>query len=359
MKRSIWWLVVLAALFPLHAHAHAQTKPVADAGSAPTPAPAEPEKLADALKETTLGKLLTGQQRLSADHLMQAEFWLSLVKEPVVAFVRFVPRLFAATVFWLIFWLIHRSLKRGLHSKLRAAEMDHSLRTLLAGALRGLILGFGFVIVCNQVGIQITALLAGVSLVGTAVGFAAQQTLANFIAAMVLLWDQPFKAGDWIEVDGSMGQVQRIGLRSTQLLSGSGQAVILANAYLTGHKVLNHSADPSNRVSVPLRIAQEIPIEQVRHLLLSLVAEDQRIHTKPPPALVMVGCADGQVQLSLQFWIADESKKAMFRSEYAEKAKATLGSAGIAPALPRRQVFIEGSRTNGENPASRPLRMTG
>src|SRR5207248_10041526 len=126
------------------------------------------------------------------------------------------PRVIVALLFIVFFWLIYRAVRRVVLGSMGKAAVDPSIRDMLAHLIKWSIMGFGIVIACNQIGIQIAALLTGVGIIGLAVGFAAQETLANFIAGIVIFWDKPFKIDDWVEVDGTFGRIQRVTFRSTR-----------------------------------------------------------------------------------------------------------------------------------------------
>src|SRR4029079_2651088 len=176
------------------------------------------------------------------------------IRDLIIALVGFIPRLFVAALFILFFWVIYRAVRRILIGSMKRAHVDPSIRDMLGHLIKWTIMGFGLVIAFNQIGIQIAALLTGVSIIGLAIGFAAQETLANFIAGVVIFWDKPFRVGDWIEIDGVFGQVQRVTFRSTRILDLDGDAVILPNTFMLSNKLENHSTHPLTRVSVSIGI---------------------------------------------------------------------------------------------------------
>lgn len=321
------------------------TQPLASAAaggtSAATSQPSEPQSLLEALDRTQWGKLLKGQERISPEDLGHVEFWVGLVKDPLMAVLGFVPRIFVALIFLLIFWLTYRGVRRMLVGSMKRAHVDDSIRDLLGHLIKWSILGFGLVIACNQVGIQITALLTGVSIIGLAIGFAAQETLANFIAGVMIFWDAPFKVGDWIEIDGTLGKVQRVTFRSTRLLSFDGEVIIHPNTTMLSSKVSNHSAHPANRVNVPIGIAYKESIDAARGALLALTTHDARLCQDPPPAVVVSACADSSVNLILRVWIRDAALEEDIFHEYLERAKQALDQAGIEIPFPQLQLSMD------------------
>jgi small conductance mechanosensitive channel len=246
-----------------------------------------------------------------------------------------------ALLFLLIFWGIYRGIRRLVVGGMAKANVDSSIRDMLGSLIKWAVMGFGLVIAFNQIGIQITALLTGVSIIGLAIGFAAQETLSNFIAGIVIFWDKPFRVGDWISIDGQSGQVKRITFRSTRLLNGDGDMVVMPNTFMLAQRVANHSTNPINRVKVPVSIAYKESIDQAREVLLGLVQGDLRVCRSPAPSVGVAACADSSVDLSLSFWIEDESIRNTVASEYLEKAKKAMDQAGIEMPYPHLQVVLE------------------
>lgn len=319
----------------------ADAPPATQPTTPPATQPAQAQVEQVELGQIDLIKVIKGEKALAAEQILQLGYWLDFAKDFVFGIMNFVPRLFAAVFLFGIFWVIYRFVRRVLVGAMAKAGVDQSIRDMLASLLKWTILGFGLVIAGNQIGIQIAALLTGVSIVGLAIGFAAQETLSNFIAGVVIFWDRPFKLGDWIEIDGTFAQVQRVTFRSTRMLNGDGETIIYPNTTMLSSKVSNHTTNPKNRVTVEIGIAYKESIDDARAVLLGLVAGDARICSEPAPVVVVKACADSSVNLMLRFWIEDESIEFLIRFEYIEKAKKALDAAGIQIPFPHMQLFLE------------------
>jgi small conductance mechanosensitive channel len=304
--------------------------------------------IAESFRHSTLHKLFTGERKLSPEELGHVEFWISLIKEPLLAGVEFVPRVFVAIVFLAFFWLIYRAARRLILGSLGKANVDPSIRDMLGHLIKWTIMGFGLVIAFNQIGIQITALLTGVSIVGLAMGLAAQETLANFIAGIVIFWDKPFRIGDSIEIEGASGTVQRVTFRSTRMLDGDGQIIVLPNTFVLAHKLSNGSAHALRRVTVKVGIAYGESIDAARATILRLTQDDSRICEEPAPSVVVTDCAESSVNLMLRFWIDQKGIAGAIHAEYLERIKNALDAAGIEIPFPHMQLVMEPSRGAAE-----------
>ena len=302
-----------------------------------------PDNLAAEFDHWTIGQLFKGKKKLTPEELGHVEFWVSLVKEPLLAAVSFIPRLFVAGVFLLLFWGINRGLRRLVHASFGKSNVDPSIRDMLGHLIKWGVMGFGLVIAFNQIGIQITALLTGVSIVGLAIGLAAQETLANFIAGIVIFWDKPFRVGDSVALDEVAGTVQRVTFRSTRMLTADGEMVVFPNTFVLAHKLINHSAHPVGRISIPVTISPTDSIDRAREVLLGLPSGDARLCNDPAPAVIVSDCADGRVKLVLRFWVADKSCGGVVLAEYLENAKKALDAAGLHSGAPAVHALVERS----------------
>lgn len=317
--------------------APAATQP-AQAGAA---AASGSEGLVNRFDDLTIGKLFKGEKRLSPEELGHIEFWVALVKEPLIAGISFIPRLFVAFVFLAFFYLIYRATRRLIVGSLGKANVDPSIRDMLGHLVKWTIMGFGLVIAFNQIGIQITALLTGVSIVGLAMGLAAQETLANFIAGIVIFWDKPFRIGDSIEIEGASGTVQRVTFRSTRMLDGDGQVIVLPNTYVLAHRLTNGSAHTLRRVNVTVGIAYKESIDDARATMLALCEEDARVCANPAPSVVVTECGDSSVNLVLHFWVREKGIAGAMRCEYLERVKKAFDCRGIQIPFPHMQLLMD------------------
>jgi small conductance mechanosensitive channel len=284
-------------------------------------------------------------ETITLKDMLDPKFWQSSVNTFVLAALAFIPRLVVAVVLFIIFWGIYRMIRRIVLGSMAKAHVDPSIRDMLGALIKWSIMGFGLVIACNQVGIEIAALLTGVSIIGLAIGFAAQETMANFIAGVVIFWDKPFKVGDWIVIEDMFGQIQRVSFRSTRMLNLLGQTIVMPNTTMLSSRVANHSTHPHVRVDIPIGIAYKESIDHARKALLATIKGDERICKEPSPQVAVEQCAESSVNITLRLWIADESAEKAIYHEYLEKAKNALDAANIEIPFPHMQLLVKESAT--------------
>jgi small-conductance mechanosensitive channel len=118
----------------------------------------------------------------------------------------------------------------------------------------------------DNLGINITALVAGLGIGGVAIALAVQTVLGDLLASLSITLDKPFAVGDGLNIDGLGGTVEQIGIRSTRLRSADGEQIILSNADMLKSRVKNYGRMRERRGVINLSLSQSTPIEKVRNV---------------------------------------------------------------------------------------------
>jgi small-conductance mechanosensitive channel len=119
------------------------------------------------------------------------------------------------------------------------------------------------ILILDNLGVNVTALVAGLGIGGIAIGLAAQGIFSDLFAALSILFDKPFKKGDTIRYDSSTGTVERIGLKTTRIRSLTGEQLIMANTKLLEREIHNLAAAKARRITIYLAIGGESSIKAV------------------------------------------------------------------------------------------------
>jgi MscS family membrane protein len=195
----------------------------------------------------------------------------------------------------------------------------------------------------QNLGIEITSLLAGLSIGGLAVGLAAQDTLANLFGAVALFMDKPCAVGDRIKVEGFDGVVEEIGLRSTRLRNLDGHLVTIPNKAMANASITNISKRPNIRTVMTIGITYDTPAEKVK-LAGDIITEVFKGH--PMTADVWVSFnqfADFSLNFLVIHWWNSTDYKAYLAGmqEMNLQLKARFDAAGLSFAFPTRTLYVK------------------
>ncbi len=142
-----------------------------------------------------------------------------------------VPRVIGVTVIFIVFFILIKIIKRIITSAAERLKFDRDLTALLVRASNVTLTIIGFVTAFGTLGINVSALVAGLGLTGFAIGFALKDAISNLLSGVLILLYRPFKIGNRIKISGYEGIVVSIDLRYTQIDS-EGSKVLIPNSKL-------------------------------------------------------------------------------------------------------------------------------
>jgi small-conductance mechanosensitive channel len=209
-----------------------------------------------ALKNTHFGFILSFALYLSTLHLkFSPKTELLISKLMILGFlvqVGFWSSTFVSA------WVTHRLSSDPVPSP-RAATYG-----LLEFAMKLLILSFLALLGLNNMGVDITALIAGLGVGGIAIALAVQNILGDLFASLTIILDKPFEIGDPIQVGEFTGSVEKVGLKTTRIRSVTGEEMVFSNADLLQSRIRNYKRMHERRVLLQLGVTFATPLEKLR-----------------------------------------------------------------------------------------------
>ncbi|MBN1390983.1 MAG: mechanosensitive ion channel family protein [Candidatus Thermoplasmatota archaeon] len=193
-------------------------------------------------------------------------------------------------------------------------------------------------------GIDITVFIAGMGIAGLVVALAAQDTLSNFFAGLMIMLDRPFKEGDWIEMEGITYQVRHIGLRSTRLFHTiSNQIVTLPNNRISDHMFSNLS-EPNflGRKTVEVGVSYKHDPRKIGAMLLEIANShpDALMDDDHQPFYRFNSFGDSSLNFAVTFWVKDFNDQWRVASEIREMIYDRFEKEGIEIPFPQRVLHM-------------------
>ena len=205
------------------------------------------------------------------------------------------------------------------------------------------VVGAGIYFVFLAWDIDVTAWLASAGIVGIAVGFAAKDTLANLFSGIFIVADAPYKVGDFIVLDGDLrGQVTRIGMRSTRILTRDDIEITIPNAVIGNSKIINEAGGPhvKQRMGITVYAAYGSDIDQVREVLSQCTSNIDGISPAPSPQIRFREMADSGLRFELLVWIDDPAERGQVVDALNCAVYKAFKTAGLEIPYPKRDLYI-------------------
>ncbi len=226
----------------------------------------------------------------------------------------------------------------------RFTAIEERTMPLLDIIAKLLIMLFGSYSLLLVWGINPVGWLASAGIVGLAVGFAAQDTLANLFAGFFILIDSPYKLGDYVNLDsGERGMITHIGMRSTRMLTRDDVEITVPNSVMGNAKIINESGGPHEkmRVRIAVGVAYGADVHQVESLLQSIATDHPEICEHPEPRVRMRGFGESSLDFELLGWIIAPEHKGRISHEINKQVYDKLNQAKIEIPFPKRDLYVK------------------
>jgi potassium efflux system protein len=199
----------------------------------------------------------------------------------------------------------------------------------------------GFVLALAALGIDLTkvTLLAGA--LGVGVGLGLQSVVNNFASGLILMLERPINVGDQIDVGGVLGEVKRIGVRSSTIRTFQGAEVIVPNADLASKQVINWTlSDRARRYEIDVGVAYGSDPAQVLRLLEDAAASVPEVQKVPVPRALFTGFGDSSLDFRLFAWVESVDIGLQAQNTLRTAILRLLDQAGIEIPFPQRDIHI-------------------
>lgn len=233
-----------------------------------------------------------------------------------------------------ILGVIQRRAGAGEHDTLENAL------TLIRLIVSVVVFAIAFIVVLDNLGIDVTGLVAGLGIGGIAIGLAAQGIFSDLFAALAVIFDKPFRRGDVIQVEGIVATVETIGLKSTRLRATTGEEVILANAKMLDQRIDNFTRLNRRRTRFGIGVIYQTPPAQARTIpamLRTIVEANDAVFVRAG----FVGFGDSALDFELDFDIMSTDFEVVFAGRHAIGLAIfeAFNEAGLEFAYPTQTTF--------------------
>jgi small conductance mechanosensitive channel len=228
--------------------------------------------------------------------------------------------------------------QRLVRSGMNAAQVriSYLLKEMILSSVRNLVILLGILIALAQLG----PLLAGLGIAGFIIGFALQDSLANFASGMLILLYRPFDVGDFVDAGGVRGKVKAMSLVNTTFHTLDNQRLIVPNNLIWGSVITNVTAQRTRRVDLVFGISYEDDLEKAERVLQSIVDEHESVLDDPEPIIRVLELGDSSVNFAVRPWVKTADYWETFW-DLTKKVKLRFDEEGISIPYPQRDVHIK------------------
>lgn len=241
----------------------------------------------------------------------------------------------------LAFWVLARTAKALVrrtvdHESVRGTQLLEDTIVSLTGKI---VLVFGLVLGLSFVGVQMGPVLAGLGIVGFVLGFALQDSLANFAGGAMILVYSPFDIGDSVDVAGVVGKVSGMSLVSTTILTSDNQRIIVPNSKIWGDVIKNFTVEKHRRVDLEFGIGYADDIARAEAVLHRIVSQHPMVLEEPAATIKLSRLGESSVDFVVRPWCKTENYWEV-RWDIIRAVKLKFDEEGISIPYPQRDVHL-------------------
>lgn len=236
-------------------------------------------------------------------------------------------------------FLTVKLLLRLFDKLLSRSKLDRSMFGVLRSVMTILLYALVLLIALSSLGVDVTSLVALLSVLSLAISLSVQSALANFFGSVTILATHPYRVGDYIEIGTDGGTVEEIGMSYTSLLTADGKRIYIPNSDAAAARVCNYSAEGKRRVELNATASYDDPIDAVKEALLSIVPYDKLLDGTQPEVYVNA-YLDSSVQYLLRFWVKDADYWPV-RFDVTEQIKREFDRRGITIPFPQTELRVK------------------
>jgi small-conductance mechanosensitive channel len=231
-------------------------------------------------------------------------------------------------------------IKKRLEKK-GVEKLDEGRSKSITQIFKYIVYVLGFFIMIKSLGINVDLILGVFAALGLGIGFALQDVFKDLISGIIILFEGNVAVGDILEVDGLVGTVKEIKLRTSLIKTRDGIYIVVPNNRVVNEKVINWSTHTKlTRFNVMVGVAYGTDVEKVKSLLMQAANEQELISKRPSPMVIFEDFGDSALVFNIHFWMMDTWQSEIVRSDLRFTIDKLFRENGVQIPFPQRDVHL-------------------
>lgn len=262
--------------------------------------------------------------------------WMAKLNELTSTLVQWAPQLVSAILvliigFWIVGWIV-----KLIRKAMNRSKIDQDVQPFLLSLCSVILKVLVVITAAGVVGVEVTAFAALIAAAGLAIGLAMQGTLGHFASGVMILIFKPYRVGDLVDIQDTVGHVEEIQVFNTIIKTLDNKRVILPNGIATSGKMTNLSSFEKLRVDLNVAMPYEEDFEKVQGIIQSALERvDSKL--KDEPTIEIEKFDEHNILLAVRPYSTPENYWDVYFKSY-KYIKEAFGKAGIKVAYPKRLI---------------------
>jgi small-conductance mechanosensitive channel len=213
------------------------------------------------------------------------------------------PYLIAGAIVIILFWMLSSIFRKVFISATKHTRLDERLRILFSRMIVIVVFVLGFFTALTVVvpSFAFGDFIAGLGLTSVAIGFATKDILNHLISGVLILWQQPFRTGDYLIMKDDEGKVEYIGVRATSLRRSTGEVVLVPNGDIYSSTLRIRKAGATYPMALKFFVSFDTDLERAKSITAAALASSSKVSDNPAPTVTVTSMTADGVELRANF----------------------------------------------------------
>ncbi len=216
------------------------------------------------------------------------------------------PSLIISIIVLVVGIIAARIISRIISKGMKKSNMDNAAQAFLVSVIRIVLYAVVVIMVLSVLNVPMSSVITILGAAGLAASLALQNCLTNLCGGFIILFSKPFSAGDTVELDGTVGTVEAIGILYTKLNTFDGKTILIPNGNVTSARLINYTETPTRRVDLTFDISYNADFNLARSLILTAAMENPLILKNPAPVVRMAAHKESAIAIDVRVWVKNE-----------------------------------------------------
>lgn len=230
-----------------------------------------------------------------------------LVNEIIVYFnpETFIPRLIIFVAIIVIASLLTKFVRKSFKKLQSTKRISSIFGTLMRKTINSIIWVIAVIFLLQDLGVNLTPVIAGLGVSGVVLGLALQETIASFFCGLIIAVKRPFEIGDYVSIGGTEGTVKTMDIMGISLTSGDNKLITMSNKNVWGSVIINTSALDKRRIDMVIPVAYNTDLEKAKGVITGLLSSYSEVLKDPEMKIEVHTLADSSINFIVRPWTAN------------------------------------------------------
>lgn len=218
-------------------------------------------------------------------------------------FLGILPLLIIAIIVMAVGVLLSRLISRIVSKAMKRSNVEDSARSFLVSVIKTALYVLVIIMALSVLNVPMSSIITVLGAAGLAVSLALQNCLTNLCGGFIILFSKPFASGDTVEIDGTLGIVESIGVLYTKMRTFDGKSIFIPNGKVSDTKLVNYTETPTRRIDLKYDISYNESYDKARQIIMTVVMENNMILDEPAPIIRMGEHKDSSISVDVLVWV--------------------------------------------------------